>query len=236
MKANRASWTLKLARPLIPASFCLVVAICSAQRTPKGWSAPLQSDDIGNPATHGSTTATKGGLEIVAGGKDIWGTSDEFRFAHQKQTGDFDVVVRVQSLTAPHLYSRAGIMARENLSPDSRHVFFLVFPDNRPRHANTSAYEFQYREKQSGESKGVYPPQDTPPPFPVNFPQAWLRLKREGNEFTGFESADGKTWKKYGSYSLDLPATVFLGLAVTSHTAEASVTASFQDISVLPGR
>ena len=67
------------------------------------------------PAIHGTTKATNAGLEIVAGGKDIWGTSDEFRFAHQKQTGDFDVVVSVESLTAPHLYSRAGLMAREDL-------------------------------------------------------------------------------------------------------------------------
>ena len=169
----------------------------------------------------------------MAGGKDIWGPSDEFRFAHQKQTGDFDVIVRIESLAAPHLYSRAGLMAREDLSPGSRHVFFLVFPDNRPRHANTSAYEFQYREKKSGDSKGIYPPQDAgPPAFPVDFPHAWLRLKRVGNEFTGFASTDGIRWKKYGSYSLDLPATVFLGLAVTSHTAEASTTASFKGLGV----
>ena len=167
----------------------------------------------------------------MAGGKDIWGTSDEFHFVHQEQTGDFDVVVRVENLTAPHLYSRAGLMAREDLSPDSRHVFFLVFPDNRPRHANTSAYEFQYRERKGGDSKGIYPPQDADPPaFPVDFPHAWLRLKRAGNEFTGFVSSDGKNWKKYGVYSLDLPPTVFLGLAVTSHTAEASTTANFKDL------
>jgi hypothetical protein len=43
---------------------------------------------------------------------------------------------------------------------------------------------------------------------------------------------DGKTWKKYGSYSLDLPATIFLGLAVTSRTAEDSVTARFKDLAV----
>ena len=103
-----------------------------------------------------------------------------------------------------------------------------MFPDNRPRHANTSAYEFQYRAKKGGDSKGIYPPQDaTPPPFPVGFPYAWLRLKRVGNEFTGLVSAEGKTWKTYGSYSLDLPATVFLGLAVTSHAADTSTTASF---------
>lgn len=213
--------------------FCLIAATCNlkAQTQPKGWSAPLESSDIGNPAIPGSTKITPGGLQIEASGKDIWDTSDQFRFAYQKQTGDFDVNVNVTNLTAPHLYARAGIMAREDLSPGSRHIIFLVFPDNRPRHNNTSAYEFQYREQKDGDSKAIYPPQDAgPPAFPVEFPHAWLRLKRTGNEFTAFVSSNGKDWKTYNSHTLDLPPTLYLGLAVTSHTNQASVTAIFKNL------
>jgi len=198
----------------------------------QGWSAPLQSADIGNPAFHGSMQATSDGLQIIAGGKDIWGTADEFHFTYQKQNGNFDIVVRVRSLTAPQLYARAGIMAREDLSADSRHIFFLVFPDNRPRHNNTSAYELQFRAEKSGESKAIYPAENSAaaPLFPVQFPNAWLRLRRNGNEFTVFVSDDGKSWKKYASFQLALPPEVFLGLAATSHTADASVTATFSDL------
>jgi hypothetical protein len=60
-----------------------------------GWSAPLENSDIGNPATPGSTEDTNGSIKVIAGGKDIWGVSDEFHFTYQKQTGDFDVIVRV---------------------------------------------------------------------------------------------------------------------------------------------
>ena len=246
MKSNRSVWSCRFARMLVVAAFCLFAGRCVVQAQiagasdkqdqPKGWSAQLESNDVGNPAIHGSTRITDDGLEVVGAGKDVWGLSDQFRFVHEQQTGDFDVAVRVTSLTAPHVYARAGIMARDSLSPDSRHVFFLVFPDNRPRHANTSAYEFQYREKAAGDSKGIYPPQDAgAPAFPVHYPHAWLRLKRTGSEFTGFVSTDGKNWKKYGSYSLDLPATVFLGLAVTSHTTEASTTATFKDFRAMKG-
>jgi hypothetical protein len=202
----------------------------------KGWSAPFESADIGSPAIHGSTKAIPGGLEAVAGGKDIWGMSDEFHFTYQKQTGDFDVIVRVESLSAPHLYSRAGLMAREDLSADSRHVFFLVFPDNRPRHNNTSAYELQYRPQKGGGSKAIYPSQNISsqnadaPAFPVDFPHAWLRLQRIGNQFTGFVGTDGKNWKSYGACSLDLPPTVFLGLAVTSHMDQGSTTARVKNL------
>ena len=199
----------------------------------KGWSEALQSTDVGSPVIHGSTKPTKDGLEVVASGRDIWDTSDQFHFVYQKQTGDFDVVVRVESLLAAHLYSRAGLMSRESLSPDSRHVFFLVFPDNRPRHKNKSAYEFQYRARKGGESAAIYPPHKFgPPAFPVEFPHAWLRLKRVGNTFTGFVSTDGKTWKEYGSYSLDLPETLLLGLATTSESETASTTAVFKDLNL----
>ena len=101
MNPTRVSRTLQLVPFLLAASFCLAVATSSGQGEPKGWSLPLESDDIGNPAIHGSTKSTNGGSEVVTGGKDIWGTADEFRFVHQKRAGDFDVVVRVEDLTAP---------------------------------------------------------------------------------------------------------------------------------------
>jgi len=235
--------------PMFPGRCLLLTAalLCSAQKAPvpspemaptgtlKGWYVLLSSADIGNPAIAGSAKSIPGGLQVTAGGKDIWGFTDQFRFTYEKRAGDFDVAVRVESLAAPHLYTRAGIMARADLSPGSRHVIFLVFPDNRPRHNNTSAYELQYRETNDGDSKAIYPPHEagTPPMFPVEFPDAWLRLKREGNQFTGFVSTDGEHWKKYSSYSLDLPDTILLGLAVTSHTAEASTTATFGNLRVI---
>lgn len=200
----------------------------------KGWAGSFKSVDIGKPSHAGSAKAVSPGEEIVAGGKDIWGTNDQFRFTYQQWQGDFDVAVQVRSLTAPHLYARAGIMARADLSDNSQHIFFLVFPDNRPRHNNTSAYELQYRETKGGTSKGIYPPPDsTTPLFPVEFPHSWLRLRRTGNEFTSFVSEDGSHWKPYASYSMTLPQTVYLGLAVTSHTEEATVTAVIGDLQVV---
>jgi len=43
----------------------------------------------------------------------------------------------------------------------------------------------------------------------------------------------GKTWKEYGSYSMELPTTVYLGLAATSHIADANTTARFKNLQVL---
>ena len=65
---------------------------------------------------------------MTAGGADIWGTSDQFRYAYQQRTGDFDISVRVESLTQADLYSKAGLMARESLAANSRQILALVFP------------------------------------------------------------------------------------------------------------
>ena len=190
--------------------------------------------DIGNPAVAGFSSSKDDGISIIAGGADVWGTKDEFGFSYFEQTGDFDLVTRIQSLSAPHLYTKAGLMAREELTDNSRHIFFQVFPNNNARNKNNGGYEFQYRQAKAGEMKAVYPAKfDGVPEFPVNYPNTWIRLKRAGNDFTGYYSADGKAWKVFTTYTMDLSEKIFLGLAVTSHNASESTTAVFRDISTL---
>lgn len=192
----------------------------------------LKFADIGNPALAGSTNMTEDGISMTAGGADVWGVKDEFGFSYFEQNGDFDLVARIESLTAPHLYTKAGLMAREQLSDNSRHIFFQVFPNNNPRNKNNGGYEFQYRKEQAGEMKAIYPAKfDGTPEFPVNYPNTWIRLKRTGSEFTGYYSADGKTWKAFTTFSMELSKKVYLGLAVTSHNTKESATAVFRNIS-----
>lgn len=194
----------------------------------------FQQTDIGNPAIAGSSLFKGNGISITAGGADVWGVKDEFRFSYLEQTGDFDIVTRIESLSAPHLYTKAGLMAREDLSDNSRHIFFQVFPNNNPRNKNNGGYEFQYRKEKGGEMKAVYPSKSEGiPEFPVNYPNTWIRLKRSGNNFTGFYSLDGLTWKTFTAFSMELSEKVYLGLAVTSHNVKESATAKFCDISFL---
>ncbi|HZL12005.1 MAG TPA: hypothetical protein VFC65_18635 [Prolixibacteraceae bacterium] len=192
----------------------------------------FKSTDIGSPALSGSTKILKDGISLTAGGADIWGTKDEFRFASFEQTGDFDMAARIESLTASNQYTKAGIMAREDLSDNSSHIFFQVFPDNSLRNNNNGGYEFQYRKEKNAKMKAIYPAQiDGTPEFPVNYPKTWIRLKRTGNEFTGYYSADGKIWKVYTSVSMKLSKKVYLGLAATSHDTNLTTTVVFQNIS-----
>ncbi len=194
----------------------------------------FKHSDVGNPAITGMVKITDGGFDIVAGGADVWGIKDEFNFVYLERTGDFDIAARIESLTAPNLYTKAGLMAREDLTPGCRHIYFQVFPNNNARNKNNGGYEFQYRQNQSGEMKAIYPSSSAgTPEFPVNYPNTWIRLKRVKNDFTGYYSIDGKNWKVYTTYSLELPEKIYLGPAVTSHNVKESVTAKFRNIAEL---
>jgi hypothetical protein len=188
--------------------------------------------NIGKPIIEGTSQNLQDGISLTAGGADVWGTKDQFGFSYFMQNGDFDLVAQIESMTAAHLYSKAGLMAREQLTDNSRHIFFQVFPDNNPRNKNNGGFEFQYREEQGADMKAIYPAKpEGLPEFPVNYPNTWIRLKRVGSEFSGYSSSDGKNWKLYTSFQMNLSRKVYLGLAVTSHQPKETITVVFRNIS-----
>ncbi|GAA5482207.1 LamG-like jellyroll fold domain-containing protein [Haloferula sargassicola] len=186
---------------------------------------PLVAGDIGTPALTGSTSRSGNLVTVHAGGTDIWNASDQFHFAHQTRTGDFDEAVRVESVVQADLYTKTGLMVRDSLSPNARHVMALVFPSNAERNNNVGGYEFQYRATTGGNAAAIYPPQPQPT---VSYPNTWLRMKREGDTFIAYSGSDGFTWTEYARVTLDLPDSVEFGLAVTAHTAAAETIARFE--------
>jgi len=189
--------------------------------------------DIGSPRLAGKCTLTPTGLEIEAGGADIWGTRDEFHFASMAVTGDFALSARINSLSMADVYTKAGVMLRASLEAGAAHVMILAFGDNQPRNQNNGGLEFQSRIEADGPCTGVYPPQPLParPDFPASFPHVWLRLTRHGDKFTSQSSTDGVQWKTYCVHRQSLPAAALVGLAVTSHNPGVSVRAVFSELS-----
>lgn len=193
--------------------------------------AGFKHGDIGNPSIKGTVKVLKNGFDITAGGADIWGVKDEFSFIYVERTGDFDMIARIEGLSAANLYTKAGLMARENLTAGCRHIYFQVFSDNNPRNKNNGGYEFQYRQEKDHEMKAIYPgSSEGTPEFPVAYPNTWIRLQRINNDFTGYYSTDGKTWKVYTTFTLGLPAKIYLGLAATSHNPNNTASAKFRNI------
>jgi hypothetical protein len=179
-------------------------------------SASFTAQDIGAPAITGSATLSNSVYTITAGGADIWNSADQFHYVYQPFTGDLDVVARVGSLQYTNEWSKAGIMVREALTAGARHASTFVTP--------ARGIVLQWRSDPDSSSfagqsfAGIAP--------------AWLRLVRTGNRFESFSSTDGFTWTSNGSTDITMAATVYVGLAVTSHDPNQSVTATIDRYSV----
>jgi regulation of enolase protein 1 (concanavalin A-like superfamily) len=209
--------------------FCIGTKDFNKTNESKGFPfSELKFTDVGAATKAGKVSVNNNEINIIAGGSDIGGTNDEFNFAYTKLKGDFDVNVQILSLSKAHQYTKAGIMARADISDNSEHVYFQVFPDNSPRNKNNGGCEFQYRLEKGGEMKAIYPNAETAGnQFDVNFPSTWIRLKRQGNIFESYISNDKKTWKLYSTYTQKLPNELLVGLAVTSHNSAEFTTAGF---------
>ena len=185
---------------------------------------------IGAGTKAGTSIPEKQVIKIEAYGADIWGKRDEFSFDYKKVRGDFDFSVQVEALSAANAYTKAGIMARTDLSDSSQHVFFQVFPDNRSRNKNNGGCEFQYRLDNGSDMKAIYPdPKTAGNQFNVTFPNTWIRLKRSGDIFVSYISNDNKIWRQYTTFNMKMPLNLYVGLAVTSHNPAVNTTAVFRN-------
>jgi fibronectin type 3 domain-containing protein len=178
----------------------------------------LQSVDIGAQPAGSTTIVTPGSAyTVTAGGPGVTGTSDGFRFLFSQQTGNFDMMVQVDSLTVAGNFSTAGIMARATLDADSPDVYMSASPVN---------YRFKTRSTVDGNTV------ITTSTGSNTYPNVWVRLTRVGNLFTGYYSADGINWTQLSSITLALPTTIELGLAVAANSTTQTTTAQLSSYGV----
>ena len=175
---------------------------------------PTTSVDVGEVATAGSTSMANSVYTVRASGADIWGTQDQFRFVHAQLSGDGEITARVDSLTSTHSWTKAGVMIRETLDANSHYAYTLLSAGN--------GVSFQHR---------LLPGASAVEPVShdgVSGAPYWMRLRRTGNVFTAYVSANGQAWRQHGnSVSVAMGATVYAGLAVTSHRDGSLATATF---------
>jgi hypothetical protein len=176
---------------------------------------PWLDQDIGAVGVAGSASDSGGTFTILGAGADIWGAADAFHFAYQSLTGDGSIVAHVTGLGATNTWAKAGVMIRETLNANS------TFADAIVTSANGTA--FQRRTSTGGTATTTAGPAATVP--------YWVRIERVGNTFTGSVSTNGTTWTAIGTETIPMAATVFIGLAVTSHDATVTTTAMVDSIS-----
>jgi hypothetical protein len=171
---------------------------------------------------HGAAACGQPALLLGPGGEPV---TDSFYFVRQPLAGNGSITVRVTSLTGfpyapvasqgdtqPGLvpWSKAGIIIKQDLSGGSAYAAMMLTGGNGVR------MQWNY----TGDTPGLSGAVSAKSP-------RWLRLTRDGDTITGYDSADGAHWTQVGAVHLaGLPPTVQAGLFATS-PPYAAISASF---------
>ena len=175
----------------------------------------------GYSATVGSfTEGPTGTYTITASGTDITGQADEFHFAYKMMSGPGSIVAKVLSVSDTDPWAKAGVMIRETLEPGSKHALACVTPG--------SGVAFEGRATTNGVSFSTNQTEITAP--------HWVKLERDlSGNFTVSHSDNGTNWVPVTgapAQGIQMAANVYVGLAVTSHNAEATCEAQFSNVTV----
>jgi len=183
---------------------------------PTGWT----SAGIGNPAVAGSARYDQATQTwtIQGDGTGLRGTADQFHYVYKTLNGDGELAARVVSLDPPlSNWSMAGVMIRVLLIPGSPSIFMGISANTAGgSHALTMWGRGAVNGAAGDESTGT----ETPP--------HWVKIKRAGDTFSGYSSANGKDWiQRYTTNAAGIPNSIYIGYAVTSDVGGKLVTAVF---------
>jgi glucuronoarabinoxylan endo-1,4-beta-xylanase len=178
---------------------------------------------VGSKGLAGSESLSNGVFTVAGSGDDIWGTADGCRFVCVTNSGNCTIIARIASLVVPtnvtiDVWSKAGVMVRASLDSGAANAFIAVTPGN--------GVTWQTRSTTGGGSVNAATTGLSAP--------YWVKLVRNGNNFTSYRSPDGTNWTQQGTATITMASTVYVGLTVTAHNSSGMVTATFDNVTA-PG-
>ncbi|HMJ91586.1 MAG TPA: PA14 domain-containing protein, partial [Candidatus Acidoferrum sp.] len=150
------------------------------------------------------------------GGADIFGLGDSFHYVYTTKTGDFDVTMRVPYQDAGRFTAKAGFEVRTGLDPFSPQVAVAIDPPGNIVHpsgvGNFGRSFVEGTARATNNSLTFSWGNNTI----LAYSNAWIRMRRVGNTFLRYSSANGTNWLFDGQVSPipAFPSTVYFGLAV----------------------
>jgi hypothetical protein len=205
---------------LIRKEDCTPIDLRTGYLTPGGiLPGPWNHQDIGLVGVSGSACELQGIYRILGSGDDIGTTSDEFHYAYQPLTGDGEIIARIRNIGGSDPLAKGGVMMRESLQPGSKNALAFLSPNQQS--------SFQSRNAENGNTNA-----SLSSPISTGFP-FWVKLVRAGNIFTGYRSQNGQNWVQISSKSLQMPATIYAGLASTSRDNSGLNPAIFDSVQVI---
>jgi hypothetical protein len=205
---------------------------------------PWVGVDVGHVVVPGATSFDGETFTVEAGGSEIGGAQDSFRFVYVPLRGDGVLTARVVHPVSSQ-YSTVGVMLRQSLSASAAHASMLI--KGLPLHTWSGVWTVRSGGSTTATGSTVVPPAQqesitinagfpisdlgtlpqSATPLPPPYVEAasdgyrlrrpyWVRLIRTGDVLTGLISPDGSTWTEVGSSRVHLGRDVYAGLAVCS--------------------
>jgi len=177
----------------------------------------------GYPETFSTLTEEPAGTyTITARSGDIFGQSDSFHYVFKQLSGAGSIIAKVESVTNTNASAKIGVMIRDTLAPDSKHAFTFMRPDGGIR--------FNRRMETFGTTTNSVE-------NGLEFPR-WVKLERDvAGLFTASHSSDGTNWVPVNDLNLgssttvQMNATAYIGLAVSSNNTEETIETVFSNVS-----
>jgi ABC-type transport system involved in multi-copper enzyme maturation permease subunit len=215
-----AEWTkFRTVRGWVIAVLVTIVVIAAGAFLGADVSSTCGGGTVGSTATRSGASATACPAQPTGpGGVPV---QDVFYFAHQPVTGNGTITVQLTSLTGQFIvgtgnggfqtapgglqpWSKAGIIIKQNTSQGSAYVAMMVTGSNGVRMQWNYVHDTPGL---AGRVSGSSP--------------RWLRLVRTGETITGYDSADGTHWTRFGTATLPgLTSTVSAGLFAAGTSVE----------------
>jgi hypothetical protein len=191
-----------------------------------------QHQDVGtagNPSVAGNATFSNGVYTVTGSGSDIWDTADHMHYLYRPFTGDGQIIARILTETSGvNDFAKAGVMFRDGLDAGAENAYMMQFPNPGSRPGWPT---YQWRANTNGSTADHE--FQTLQVMPL-----WVRLVRSGNTFIGYWAVDMSgtpgPWNQLGAETVAMGVTVYVGLAVTSHSNGAVVTATFDHVQIMP--
>jgi hypothetical protein len=170
----------------------------------------------GHSISDGSSSQSAGEYRLNGRGSDIWGTFDEFHYVFIPLSGTAQVVARVMSVENTNPWAKAGLMIRQDLSPQSIHASVVVTPGQ--------GVSFQRRLVAGGTSTNT----DV---GGITAPQYVKLIKGVGGTVDAQYSPDNVNWTSIATETMTWTDPMYVGLCVTSHNVAELCTADFNNVS-----
>jgi fibronectin-binding autotransporter adhesin len=179
---------------------------------------PWASGMIGSGSLTGTSTYTAGTISQSGSGA-LGNTSDKLNFNYQTLSGDGEITAKINALQDTGTLSGVGVMIRETLASDSKHVFMGMTGSN--TYVNASRTTTGGISTTGSVGTGTVP-------------NTWVKLVRVGDVITASKSLDGITWTAISSTTVTMATTCYIGLAVSSGTDAVLNNSQFTNLSVTP--